>query len=382
MSFRRTGHSDERRRRVLMDDSTATDAPAPTRSARERKGAKPRNYSDAALAAQQPPLTSLIPSRLWTLSVLLLSALTVVALLNLLHAELPRLARWFGPGQIDPFHFAVRGNLAAWFSALLLGWGAAMSAHIYNLRRHRVDDYKGRYRIWIWTTLLLIGASIDAATGLHDAIGGALVKLAGEGAAFSVSAGWLMVASAVISTVALRMAIEMRHSFGALFSLALALACYAAAAATRVGLMPLEGELAWHALVTATLLGHVFLWFTALAYAAHVYLDAQGLLAIKPPQAARPKKKKDAGGDDEATSTSKAEASESDAKPSGKQLRVDAAHGGAATAKPAASSGGPLKAMVSSAALKSPPESAAHSKLSKTERKRLRRQGRPDDDDE
>ena len=89
--------------------------------------------------------------------------------------------------------------------------------------------------------------------------------------------------------MALRIGIEVRRSAGTLVVAILRVnILWPRCVAVRVGWLPLSGELAWHALVTATLLGHMFVWFTTLSYAQHVYLDAQGLLEKK----ARPEKPK------------------------------------------------------------------------------------------
>lgn len=361
-----------------MDDaSAATDASDTTAKPTRERRAKGRSYSDAALVANQPPITSLMPARMWSLSVLLLSGLTLIALLNLLHAELPRLAKWVGPEHLDALNFTVRGNLASWLSAVLLAWSAFKCAQIYNLRRHRVDDYKGRYRIWLPLTALLIYASVDAATGLHDVVGGVLLKLTGTKTLDSTLC-WLLVAGIVAGLTSLRMIVEMRSSLGAVLSLLLALGFYSVAVAVRIGWLPLTAELGWHTMVSATLLGHLFVWFSALSYGAHVYLDAQGKLKVRKPKEAKVKKKKDDKSDDKEPAAEKTVA--------GKQVRIDGAHAdGNANKTAAASSGGPLKASVSAATNKSPatnnnqPSSAT---LSKAERKRLRRQNGNRDDEE
>jgi hypothetical protein len=360
----------------MEDPAAAAEGAAPaTKPARERKNGKQRNYADAALAANQAPVTSLMPSRPWTLWVFVLSGLTVIALLNLLNAELPRLSGWLGAEHVDPLNFAVRGNLAAALSALLLAWSAVLSAQIYNLRRHRVDDYKGRYRLWIGVVVLLACAALDAATGLHDAAGGLLIRLAGKEQTWSATSGWLILASVVVLPVALRIGIDMRRSIGTLVALGVALVCYATGAAVRIGWLPLEAELGWHAMVTATLLGHLFVWCTTLVFARHVYLDAQGLLAKR--KEAKPKKKKEEPAKEKP-------ADEAAGEKSAKQVRIDAAHGDAAkTPTPASSSGG-LKGLVAAATSKSAstPSGNEQQKLSKAERKKLRRQGRDDDDDD
>ncbi|HTN77848.1 MAG TPA: hypothetical protein VL096_21465 [Pirellulaceae bacterium] len=392
MSFRRTGHSDERRRRVLMDDGSATsEATTPTKRPRE-KNAKTKNYSDAALVANQAPVTAVIATRPWTLSVLMLSAITFIALLNLLHGEIPRLAALAGSQHVSGLKLHTTGNLAAWFSGALLAWAAVMSMQVYNLRRHRVDDYKARYRVWIWTTVVLALASIDAVSGLHRALGGAMANLSGRGT-LNVDLCWLAVATTLLSFICLRMGIEMRRSIGALTTLMLGLACYAVVAAFQLQWLKLPKELAQQASGTAALFGHLLVWYTTLIYARYVYLDAQGLLALpKPPREKAVKKVKEA----EAKVDAKAEAATAD-KPvektiAGKQVRIDAAHtGGETTKQPAAAAGGPLKAaMISSATTKTPvaansaaaAATEARNKLSKADRKRLRREGKLGDDEE
>jgi hypothetical protein len=182
--------------------------------------------------------------------------------------------------------------------------------------------------------------------------------------------------------VGLRFGIEIRRSSGTLASLLLALTCYGVAVAVHVGWLPLPGELGWHALVTATLLGHVGVWLATLSYAQHVYLEAQGLLAATTPRA-KAKRKTDTPADKASSGSDEpASASATEKSAVGRQLRVDAAHG-ESSQKPA-SSGGPLKgAMISSASVRSDSDNdSADRKLSKAERKRLRRTGRLDTDDE
>jgi hypothetical protein len=225
--------------------------------------------------------------------------------------------------------------------------------------------------------VVLMAASVDAATSLHRAIGGALAPLGG--AAISAEFAWLCVAAVTSTGVALRLGIEMRRSKGAVAMLVSALTFYAIAAAVQLAWLPLVGDLALHAGVTATLLAQGLIWTTSLVYARYVYLDAQGLLVSKPPRAKESQPAKSAEGkkaDDKTTA---------DPSPTvaAKQVRIDAPHTPSPAAKPA---GGPLKAaMISAATNRSPAESPANEtdrRMSKAERKRLRKQGRLDSDDD
>ena len=39
---------------------------------------------------------------------------------------------------------------------------------IYTLRRHRLDDYGGRYRLWLWAAACWFVMSMDEACTLHE----------------------------------------------------------------------------------------------------------------------------------------------------------------------------------------------------------------------
>ena len=45
---------------------------------------------------------------------------------------------------------------------------AFFSAIIVQFRRHRIDDYRGEYRVWYYFVVALILASINASIGGHQ----------------------------------------------------------------------------------------------------------------------------------------------------------------------------------------------------------------------
>jgi hypothetical protein len=187
--------------------------------------------------------------------------------------------------------------------------------------------------------------------------------------------GWFLALTAML-LVSLRMAIEMRRSRGAIVLLGLGLLFFAIAATVQLGWLLQASELSLQAVVAASLAAHWLVWASSLVYARHVYLDAQGLLIPRP---ARAKK---------AASKEVESKKPVDAPAEPKQVRVDAAHG-QTPEKPAAAaaSGGPLKAaMISAATNKTPaanvPSPDSDRRLSKAERKRLRRQGKLDEEED
>src|SRR5205823_14278964 len=56
-------------------------------------------------------------------------------------------------GRIAAFDLDGEGSLGAGFSAALLALSGVTAVLIYTLRRHRLDDYRGRYRLWLWAAM-------------------------------------------------------------------------------------------------------------------------------------------------------------------------------------------------------------------------------------
>jgi hypothetical protein len=270
---------------VLIEDSLAdSDSRVSGRVAKGGRSASAAAaphaaYTNSALAENQRPLTDLIPARRWTLAVVLLLAISVVAGLETLYlrvaieAPLPALSGW---RLLDPSQTA---SLASWFSTLLFGLGAAGSLLILSLRRHKVDDYRGRYRLWRWMTVLFLLASLDVATGLHRQAIQLLVEITRWPSPGSALSFWNAAFAAALAIAGLRLAVEMRRCRLALLSLLAAAVCYAASAWwTPTGVFVYDGPLGVMAQSTILLFGHLSATAAIGFYARFVYLQAQGVL--------------------------------------------------------------------------------------------------------
>ena len=288
MQFRRSGQRAERRRRVLIDETVT--APMASQQATAGAGAESaapdpaelRNYAEAALAIHQPRVTDLIPTRRWTLAVLLLTALTIISGLEALYGRLSGargLRGLSGWEALDPSQSA---SLAGWFSSVLLGAASLGGVLIYSLRRHKIDDYRGRYRLWLWIAALLTLGSIDAVTGLHQAAIDLALQFAKWPVSASAAAFWDALYAVALGAVGIRLAIEMRQCRTATCTLAAAAASYLLAAGLGPERMPGNDPLlATMAVTTATMLGHLGLSFSIGLYARYVDLDAQGALPVR-----------------------------------------------------------------------------------------------------
>src|SRR5262245_45016336 len=172
MDFRRSGPLDERRRRVLMDE-IASPADAEHADAATSGSAKGpvRAYHESVLGQRQPKVTELLPVRPLWIVVLLLLGLTGIATVETIHVHIATLNLAEGASHLAALDARHRGSIDDWYASAMLAAAAALAVVVFGIRSHRVDDYRGHYRIWLWTAASLLWLSLDAATGIHDALG-------------------------------------------------------------------------------------------------------------------------------------------------------------------------------------------------------------------
>ena len=285
MEFRRTGHRDERRRRVLIDELITSPGTSSTEPAVERGtdgDPATRRYSAAVL--DQPAVTCLIPTRGWTLSVLFLGGLATLGGLLSLHAAVyPQLTAH--RGALVALDLTARGSLASWFGASLLLIGALVSAMVYWLRSHKMDDYRGHYRLWLATSILAVLASADLVAGLHQVIGELLEEMF-RGRLGGDSRSWATASLALAFVVwGGRVALEIRSSRSALFFLLLAAASFTCCLSLAWGWLRIATPLVAELLFAVGWLGGIgLLLFAVLTYCRFVLRDTQGLVSWKVPE--------------------------------------------------------------------------------------------------
>ena len=392
MDFRRS-QLDDRRRRVLMEEVAAPADGEQALPAATVRRVPTRAYPDGALTDRQPRISDLVPTRPFVVLLLLLALLTGVAAIETLYIywqTTPTMARSagsaaLGRGQLAAIDLTARGNLASWYSALLLAAGACGGLVIFSIRCHRVDDYRGRYRVWLWTVAALLWASLDSVTEVHEAIGAAIALAAGSARLADV--GWLTLYALVFGALAIRLGIETWHAVGSFSTLSLAALLYLLSAMTTVGWLPLPGYLLATVLqTTLVMLAHVTLLAGLVLYARHVHLDAQGKLPLRlRTQGPKPKRKPRARlgvvSDDEKETTADgrvaAKASGAAPGPAASAMKAPATASSAPGARP-----GPLASRVSASLSQDDEDDDADEedgasdggeRLSKAERRRLKK---------
>jgi hypothetical protein len=174
MPIQRSGACDQRRRRVLMEEhlhageeGVESGGSAVSEQALETVRLPGRRYGAEAAEDHQQPLTAIIPKRAFTLILLLIGGLALIAVIQALYGHVSLSPHDYWLRAAASLDVESAGGLASWCSSLFLLAAAVQGFQIYRLRRHRSDDYRGRYRVWIWVTPLLLGASLTVGTHLH-----------------------------------------------------------------------------------------------------------------------------------------------------------------------------------------------------------------------
>ncbi len=295
MGLRRIAAGDQRRRRVLMEESLSI-VGAEADSDQQRQPASKlglvngNSYSDAACLQRQSPSVILLASSPFTLTVTVLSALVLLVGLLAAYGHWRLWPQDLLPAPMSVLDLERPGNLSDWLCSLLLATAAFQGVQIYRLRRHKTDDYRGRYRVWVWVPLVLFAMAAGQATEIHQDLVNLAVALVSPRAGREHAATWPLFAALTWVLVAVRLAFEMRVSRWATAFLAIATVGYLAGLMTaQLTVQPISQMLVVFASSALLTIGHLGVFVSVLVFGRHVYLDSQGLL---PARSAKPRRVK------------------------------------------------------------------------------------------
>jgi hypothetical protein len=282
MDFQRSVQHDDRRRRLLTEEPPGGGVP-PRRGPRTTAGeSSSRLYGERARMDRHARITDLVPRRFGVVALLVLLLAVWVGALEGLYAWMPRLAAMTTDGRIAAFDLDGEGSLGAWTSTLLLAAASGVAFLIYSLRRHRLDDYHGRYRAWLWAGACWLGMSMDEGASLHEGFKELMTYLTGSRLAGDGSLWWAGAYFLVLGIVGLRLLLEMRSCRLSTSVLVLAGACYAVAVAAQLEwLSPQSGARGIMLEEGLELAGHGCLLLSMLLHARYVLLEIEGKLAPK-----------------------------------------------------------------------------------------------------
>ncbi len=284
-SFRRSGQRDDRRRRLLSDDlSSPSDWPACRVWSEDAPSRRSEHYGNAEFLERQPRLLDLVPHRMTGLTALLAVMAAIIAGLEASYAwMLDHVAN--GGARIAAFDLAAKGSLSCWFSSLVLLAASAAAMLVYSVRRHRTDDYQGRYRIWLWAAACGFLMATDQAASLREGFRNLMIALTGTSLVGDGTLWWASLYVLVLGAIGSRLLLDMHSSRLSLCVLLAAATAYGLVVACWLGwILPEGGSRAVMFLAGAEMIGNLLLLTAITLYARYVLLDAEGLLPRREPR--------------------------------------------------------------------------------------------------
>ncbi|MEO1524078.1 MAG: hypothetical protein AAFX06_01520 [Planctomycetota bacterium] len=274
--------SNDRRRRVLYQTHTAPD---PSQSPRRRN-------AESLRAARQPakvfgsrvrqPLRgrwfSLVPVSTFSLTMVVATLVTVPLVLTALHylaITWPTLA--YREALARPFRIDFRDSFASWWLSAVLLLSTATSLLIYQLRRHRSDDYRGHYRLWRLTMCVMFVIGISSTVGLLSWFGALVDLVVGDRAALS-GERWLRILVDVAGIIlTMRLVAEVYRCRAALVPLLAGAALIGYAEAAVWNLVAIDNAFKSTLVIAAPLLGFSAFLIASTSYLRLLYRQARNI---------------------------------------------------------------------------------------------------------
>lgn len=244
------------------------------KSIHARSATHVRMYSEQALLTNQPRLTDLIPLSRWAYVAMLLVGVGIIYLLQLGAMQASK-----EPSALPLELFALKGpgTLASWVCSVLLLLLCVGSIQVYLIRRFKADDYKGRYKIWLWIAVIAAVLSFDQATGAHRLLQSVLDRLATVAPWNQASLWWMMIVSIVATYVGIRLFFELSSNMGSFALFLITAIGYGIVVCSRLEAVLGASYLTSDEGQSTSLLGANVLMTTLVwIYARTVYLSAQG----------------------------------------------------------------------------------------------------------
>jgi hypothetical protein len=274
-----------RRRRVLNEEVlSASSSHVALRAAGTPRFAEeqPPRYSEAASVENHPQITDFIPRRFGTFAMMAVVALLSTVALEAMHLYAGRVAAVLGTWATAPIDLTAPGNLGSWLSAVLLLLGGLTCLLVYSIRRHKIADDRGRYRIWLAASAMCLLLSVSSVAPWHRLLAAAAAHYTPWAVLRESAFAWVLLAGLPLGWIAVRVLVDMWESKLATSAFVATLLCYLTAVAGRLGWLPAVGPVTVPmAVAGATLIGHWMLLLAAVGYARFVVLDAQGLIATR-----------------------------------------------------------------------------------------------------
>ncbi len=240
-------------------------------------------YSQAVRGACQQRLVQLIPVRRGSVAVVLTTLWVFFGLMLFAHYWIhvrPPVKNSLNLSQLpisQLFHLRSPHGIGHWLTGQLWLLTAIASWMIFNLRRHKLDDYRARYRIWVFIAIAALFSSFDASTSGLLLLG---LSIDGWTRAEIGYGGWPLVLASfgsLVGVLGIRLCTELKAVPASVVSWIVGLLAWAASALLGTGLVRTawtEGQLGL--IVGGLWLGGILAVFQSAAmYLRSTYIQAQ-----------------------------------------------------------------------------------------------------------
>jgi hypothetical protein len=274
-----------RRRRVLNEEvltASAMGIAARNRGDLSRQPGDTPRYGAGANIENHPQVTDYVPRRYRGIAAVMLAGLALGACGELVANYADVLSKACGGVTSAELTSALADGTVAWVSAVALLLTACYARLIYSLRRHRVDDSRGRYRVWRLLAGVSVALSANAFVGGHLLVARMLGHLTGWSVLPGSVGWWLAPAGLLGGWLLVKLMLEASECRAAFAAYALCLACFFAAGVAHCWLP--EWALPWQDTMSRMLplAGNILLAVGTLLFARYVVLDVQGLIEHAP----------------------------------------------------------------------------------------------------
>jgi hypothetical protein len=164
----------------------------------------------------------------------------------------------------------------------LLQAAAATALVVYSIRKHRADDYHARYRVWIAAAICWFVLGVDEATGLHEGFQQLMIALTGERGYGDGSVWWIGAYALVLGAVGLKLILDMKECRTSTTLFVVTGLCFIAAVVVHLRVLPpivgLDLTMLEEGLELA---GNLFLLTSMGVHARYVILEANGEITAR-----------------------------------------------------------------------------------------------------
>ncbi len=272
----------DRRRRVLYTaqaDSGPSTAASRREAARLRQARRPTsNYGSRVHQQLRGRWFGLVPVRRRTMSAVVGSLAAITIMLCAAHYIAVTWPSIANRGDIArPLRLDRPDSFGRWFIGMLMIGSAGASFLIYQLRRHRSDDFRGHYRLWRLVLIVMLLASLNSVVSLIDWSGALLEAGLGKRVALS-GADWIRIVVSVSGAILmLRLIAEVRRSRAALVAMLAAAGFLVLPEAVKWNVLEVETIGRWALITSAPLLAFTSLFISFGIYLRMLYREVRRL---------------------------------------------------------------------------------------------------------